>query len=71
MLEKPTIEFESCGESGNIYHVLSLVCSALKKQQRIQDYNDCRDRVLNSASYKIALGIIREYVELVDLDGRE
>ena len=71
MIKKPTVIFESCGESGNIYHILSLVRSALRKQRKIQDYNDCRDRVLNSDSYKTALGIIREYVELVDLDGRE
>lgn len=71
MMKKPTIEFESCGESGNIYHVLGLVRNALRKQQRIQDYNDCMERVLNLDSYKTALGIIREYVKLVDLDGRE
>lgn len=71
MIKKPTVKYESCGESGNIYFVLGLVAGALRKQQRIQDYNDCRERVLNSDSYKTALGIIREYVELVDLDGRE
>lgn len=71
MIRKPTVEFASCGESGNIHFVLGLVRNALRKQQRIQDYNDCRERVLNSDSYKTALGIIREYVELVDLDGRE
>lgn len=71
MDKKGTVVFSSQGESGNIYHILILVRSTLRKQRRIQDYNDCRDRVLNSDSYKTALGIIREYVELLDSDGRE
>lgn len=52
MIKKPTVEFESCGESGNIYFILGLVAGALRKQQRIQDYNDCRERVLNSEATK-------------------
>jgi len=51
--------FTQRGEAGN----------ALRKQRRINDYNTMRDRVFASGSYAEALEIIREYVDLVDLDG--
>lgn len=68
--KKPRVEFKSCGESGNIYYILALVRNALRKQQRIQEYNDLRDAVTSSGSYKEALGHIREKIDLVDLDGQ-
>ena len=70
MMKKPRIEFNSSGESGNIFWVLSKVRDVLRKQQRITEYNDLRDQVLNSKSYAEALAYIREKVDLVDLDGK-
>lgn len=66
---KPRVEFNSRGASGNIYHILGLVGTALRKQHRITDYNDIYFAVTNSGSYKEALEIIRQKIDLVDLDG--
>lgn len=68
-MKKEKVEFSSSGESGNIYCIIGLVQRALRKQQRITDYNTMRDRVFESQSYADALAIIREYVDLVDMDG--
>lgn len=70
-MKKERVEFDSNGPSGNIYHILGLVQRALKKQQRITDYNTMRDRVFECKSYKNSLEVIREYVDLVDMQGRD
>ena len=69
-MEKARIEFDSMGESGNIYWILGKVRDALRKQRRITDYNNLWDRAQSSGSYTEALAIIREYVDLVDVRGR-
>lgn len=58
--------FDSGKESGNIYHILGAVSNFMRKQRRINEWNDLSQRVLNSHSYEEALKIIREYVDLVD-----
>ena len=70
-MNKATVTFRSRGPSGNIYWIIGEAGNALKKQRRIADYNTMRDRVFASGSYAEALEIIREYVDLVDLDGLE
>ena len=67
---KPTVHFSSRGESGNIFWILAAVRKALRKQRRITDYNTMWERVQKSGSYTKALAIIREYVDLIDDDGR-
>lgn len=67
-MKSTPIRFYSSGESGNIYHILGLVRREMQKQRRITEYNDLRDRVTSSGSYFEALAIIREYVDLHDLD---
>lgn len=69
-MKKEKIEFSSSGESGNIYCIIGLAQRALRKQQRITDYNTMRDRVFESKSYADALTVIREYVDLIDTDGK-
>ena len=70
-MQKVVIHFRSRGESGNIYWLIGAAHVELHKQQRITDYNTMRDRILNGAdSYEEALAIIREYVDLIDDDGR-
>lgn len=69
-MEKPIVKFRSNGESGNIYYILMLTRNALRKQRRITDYNELWSRVQNSGSYREALEIIREYVDLQDEDGK-
>lgn len=64
---KPKVVFDSHRPSGNIFAVLALTQMALRKARRPTDYNECRDRVLASGSYTEALDIIREYVDLIDL----
>lgn len=63
------IQFQSTKESGNIFWILGAARKELQKQRRITEYNTMWDRVQQSQSYTEALAIIREYVELVDLDG--
>lgn len=69
-MEKARIEFDSTGETGNIYWILGRVRDALRKQRRITDYNNMWERVQKSGSYEQALEVIREYVDLVDTSGR-
>jgi hypothetical protein len=64
------IHFHSCGSSGNIFAILGIVSNAMRSQRRICDYNTMRDRVFAAKSYHAALSIIREYVDLIDDDGR-
>ena len=68
-MNKPTVHFHSRGESGNIFWILGAVKTALRKQRRITEYNNLRDRVCSSGSYGEALAIIRETVDLIDDDG--
>lgn len=69
-MEKPRVEFESRGPSGNVYHIIGMVQQAMRKQRRIMEYNEMWERVQNSKSYDQALTVMREYVDLVDLDGK-
>lgn len=69
-MKKPIIHFESRGPSGNIFWILGTVRNSMQKQRRITDYNTMWERVQNSGSYEAALAIIREYVDLIDDDGR-
>ena len=70
MLKKPKIVFNSHGESGNIHYILALVCHEFRKQRRITEYNDIVQRVTTSGNYKEALAVIREKIDLIDLDGK-
>ena len=70
-MKKPTVYFDSRGESGNIFCILGLVRREFRKQRRITEYNDLRDRVTASGSYDEALRIIREKVDLIDVQGEK
>lgn len=65
-MEKPIVEYDLRGESGNIFFILARTKEELRKQKRIQDYNECWERVQASKSYPEALKIISEYVTLVE-----
>lgn len=70
-MKKAVIHFQSCHKSGNIFWIIGAAQVELHKQQRITDYNTMRDRILNeSGSYDESLAIVREYVDLIDDDGR-
>lgn len=68
-MNRPEIHFNSNGPSGNIFWILGTVRDALRKQRRITEYNDLRDRVTSSGSYTEALTEIRKLVDLIDDDG--
>lgn len=65
---KPIIKYNPRGESGNIFYILAAVREALRKQRRIQDYNDCWEKVQKAHSYEEALAIISLYVKLVRIE---
>lgn len=69
-MKKPEIHFRSHSQSGNIFFILGMVRNALQKQRRITDYNNLRDKVFTTGSYKEALAVIRETVTLIDDDGK-
>ncbi len=66
---KPRVEFDSRGESGNIYCILARVRTVLRDLGRAGEYDEVYRAVTTSGSYREALGHIREKVDLVDLDG--
>lgn len=68
---KTKIFFDSCGESGNIYHILGKVSEVLRKEHRLLEFNEVRDKVFASGSYKDALAIIRQHIDLIDNSNKE
>lgn len=66
-MERPTIIYDSRGETGNIYYLIGQLQQIMRKQRRYTDFNDLRDRIFESGSYEDALAIIGEEVELVDI----
>lgn len=67
--ERPTVEFRSKGESGNIYYILKLVSMELLPKGRRRAFEKIKRGVMSSPSYSDALSIIRTEVNLIDLDG--
>ena len=63
--DKPVVEYDPYGQSGNIYWILGQVSEIMRKQRRIIAFNDLRDRVFEAQSYEEALKIIGEEVTLV------
>lgn len=66
-MTKPTIIYDSRGETGNIYYLIGQLQQIMRKQRRYTDFNNLRDRIFESSSYEEALAIIGEEVELVDI----
>ncbi len=63
---KPILEYNSRGETGNIFWILGQVRRIMRKQQRITAYNELWERVQSSGSYAEALMLIGEEVTLID-----
>ena len=66
-MPKDKVVFDKNGESGNIYAILGQAQLILRKERRINDFNEMRDRVYESHSYEDALNVIGKYVELEDI----
>ena len=65
-MKRPVIEYNRRGETGNIFWILCRLLQEMRKQRRIAEYNDIRDRVVNANSYAEALEIMSEVADLVD-----
>lgn len=61
------VEYDRNAPNGNIFAILGKARSALEKQQRLSDCNEMWQRVQNAENYNAALGIIDEYVLLLDM----
>lgn len=61
---KPEVEYDPHGHSGNIYWILGEVSKLMQKQRRYTAFNNLRDRVFEAQSYDEALQIIGEEVTL-------
>lgn len=66
-MTKPVLEYDSRGESGNIFWMLAQVRRILQKQARINAYNEMLEKVQNAHSYNEALEIIGKEVTLIDI----
>ena len=64
---KPVIEYDSHGESGNIFWILAAVRRILQQQGKSKKYEELWERVQKSGSYEEALEIIGEEVTLRDI----
>lgn len=66
-MEKPIIRYNSRVESGNIFWILRALCDECKRRGESPTvYKEMQERVFASGSYKEALAIIGEKVNLID-----
>lgn len=63
------VEFESSGESGNAFRVIALVTKKLEIAGFGEDAKYIKENFMNQKSYDALLGMCREFVNLVDIDG--
>lgn len=63
------VRFCRSGSSGNIYCIMGGAIKILRKVGRFDDAKVMVDRVTHSVSYDDALGIVGEYVNLVEFWG--
>ncbi len=65
-MSKPVLRYNSKTEQGNIFNILAIVYKILQKEGKNEDIKELQQRVMSSTSYKEALKIINEKVELID-----
>lgn len=65
--KKAIVVYDSQGPSGNVFAIIGQAGVVLKKQKRIDEYNQLINEVTKSKSYEEALKIISKFVDLVDL----
>ena len=63
--EKPVVEVELAGPSGNVFQVMANASAALKRMDCREEAKEMFERATKAKSYEEALEIIEEYVELV------
>lgn len=65
-MKKPVVRFNRTKESGNIFAILSKVREELRKQRRINEFNELWDKIQGCKSYEEALEHIKTVVDLVE-----
>lgn len=68
---RPTVKFDSRGETGNIFWIMGACRQALLKVHHIADANIIIEEVPKCGSYEDALVLIRKYVNLEDIQGEK
>lgn len=66
MRKKPLVYIDIDGPDGNVLFMLSKVREALRKERRINDYNELRDKVLQSR-YPQGIYQMSKLVEFIDI----
>ena len=66
MRKKPLVYIDIDGPDGNVLFMLAKVRDALRKERRINDYNELRDKVLQSR-YPQGIYQMSELVEFIDI----
>ena len=66
MRKKPLVYIDIDGPDGNVLFMLSKVKEALIKERRINDYNELRDKVLQSR-YPQGIYQMSELVDFIDI----
>ena len=66
MRKKPIVYIDIDGPDGNVLFMLGKVREALRKERRINDYNELREKVLQS-KYPQGIYQMSELVEFVDI----
>ena len=69
MMKIGTVYFDRSGSSGNIYAVMGGASAILRRLDKRDKADEMVKRVTSSGSYDEALGIIGEYVNLVEVGG--
>lgn len=65
-MKRPELVIDISGPDGNIYAIMAKVMQILRKQKRYTDWNNLRDEIVSSKSYKNALREINKVVKLID-----
>lgn len=65
-MQRTKLRIDITGPDGNIYFLLIKVREILRKQKRINDYNELWEEI-QKGSYSRALYLINQVVELVDI----
>lgn len=66
MRKKPIVYIDIDGQDGNVIFMLAKVKDALRKERRINEYNELRDKVLQS-KYPQGIYQMSELVEFIDI----
>lgn len=59
--------FDRNGESGNIFYIMGMAYASLLQEGRRSDAERMSQMVPEQHSYEDALGVIAEFVDLVDI----